>query len=226
MSRGWASMLAVLMLTLVGCSGEMSPSSSETKERSGAQAQHESGGQDQASGSEPDGGANGSGDGAADEGGSDEKGDGHRERPTYEDRDSPGKPDKQGRQEKVFARIPGSSDDRCVVVGNRRDVRSGGFVAGPFDTARKTFGKGEPGRPAGTIRVYWVPLHSEPMPGLTVTAELLGTNVRHTFTQDAVADADQWRFYDTALKLQRPGRWRLTGESGEDRGCFEVRIAR
>ena len=133
---------------------------------------------------------------------------------------APGLPDAKGRQSVVFTRLPGNTSGVCLPVAGRRDVRSGGFVTGPFDDARKSYGKVRPGFTRDQVRLYFVPLHSKPMNGVTVTATSGSTTV--TKTQKTVADAEQWKFYDVILTLPKGGSWTIRAEAGQDSGCFRA----
>ena len=135
-----------------------------------------------------------------------------------DDNGAPGKPDAKGRQTDVFERVPGKKSGACVAVGGERDVKSGGFLGGPFDDARKSYGKKREGMKRNQVRLYWVPQHSEPMKGVTVTATSGGKTVK--VTQRNVADAEQWKFYDTNITLPNGGSWRFQVSSGVDQGCF------
>lgn len=135
-------------------------------------------------------------------------------------RGAPGLPDAKGRQSVVFTRLPGNTSGACLPVAGRRDVRSGGFVTGPFDDARKSYGKARPGFTRNQVRLYFVPLHSKPMNGVTVTATSGSTTV--TKTQKTVADAEQWKFYDVILTLPKGGSWTIRAEAGQDSGCFRA----
>lgn len=135
-------------------------------------------------------------------------------------RGAPGLPDAQGRQSVVFTRLPGNTSGTCLSVAGRRDVRSGGFVTGPFDDARKSFGKVRPGFTRNQVRLYFVPLHSKPMNGVTVTATSGSTTVSKT--QKIVADAEQWKFYDVILTLPKGGSWTIRARAGQDSGCFRA----
>lgn len=137
-------------------------------------------------------------------------------------RGAPGRPTKDGRQRDVFNRLPGTAAGGCLAVGTRRDVRSGGIVGGAFDEARSQFGTGEPGRPKGKVRLYWIPMHTDPMPGVTIKATHQASGQTTTERQTRVADTDQWKFYDTMITVDEPGLWRFVVTSGTDRGCFEV----
>jgi hypothetical protein len=135
-----------------------------------------------------------------------------------DDNGAPGTPDAKGRQTVVFQRLPGNTSGACVVVGGRRDVKSGGFVGGSFDDARKSYGKVRPGLNRKEVRLHWVPQHTKPMGGVTVVATSGNKSVR--VTQRSVADAEQWKFYDTVVKLPSRGTWRFKVSSGPDHGCF------
>jgi hypothetical protein len=128
-------------------------------------------------------------------------------------------------QSGVLARLPGSDSGQCVSVGDRRDVRSGGIAAGPFDTAREGYGTSiQPGLSRRTVRLYWIPEHSESMPGLTVRMQRLQPDPgsAQTIRQQDWADADQWRFYDTNLEFPSAGTYRLRVTAGQDSGCFDL----
>jgi hypothetical protein len=142
--------------------------------------------------------------------------------PGVNDNGAPGKVGKKGVQSAVFVRVPGSSAQSCVTVGSLRDVRSGGFVAGPFDDARRSYGKKKPGATLKQVRLYWVPRHSKPMSGVTVVASSGGQRV--TVRQKQVADAEQWSFYDTLISLPHKGTWTFRATSGSDRGCFVAKF--
>jgi hypothetical protein len=127
----------------------------------------------------------------------------------------------------VLSRIPGDAAGGCVAVGDRRDVRSGGIVAGPFDTAREGYGtRIQPGLSRRTVRLYWIPEHSASMPGLTLQMRRLqpDAGAGQTIRKQDWADADQWRFYDTNLEFPSGGTWRLRASAGRDSGCFDVTI--
>src|ERR1700712_4681683 len=140
--------------------------------------------------------------------------------PMNNDKGAPGTPDTQGRQTVVFERLPGNTSGACIVVGGRRDVRSGGFVGGSFDDARKSYGKVRPGLNRKQVRLHWVPQHTKPMGGVPVVATSGNKSVR--VIQRSVADAEQWKFYDTLVKLPSRGTWRFKVSSGPDHGCFVV----
>ena len=128
-------------------------------------------------------------------------------------------------QSGVLARLPGSDSGQCVSVGDRRDVRSGGIAAGPFDTARQGYGTSiQPGLSRRTVRLYWIPEHSASMPGLTVRMQRLQPDPgsAQTIRQQDWADADQWRFYDTNLEFPSAGTYRLRVTAGQDSGCFDL----
>ncbi len=134
------------------------------------------------------------------------------------DHGAPGAVDAQGRQTALFENLPGNTTGACENVGGERDVKSGGFVGGAFDDARKSYGKVRQGMGRKEVRLYWMPLHAKPMGGVTVTATSGGKSVR--VTQRVVADLEQWKFYDTNITLPQGGSWRFQVSSGADRGCF------
>lgn len=122
------------------------------------------------------------------------------------------------RQTDVLERLPGSPGSGCVAVGSARDVRSGGFAAGPFDTASSEV-RGK----ASTFRLYFIPEHSKTMPGVVVSGRNTQTGATFERRQRDVADAEQFRFYDLQLPASS-GTWRITATAGPDAGCWTVAL--
>lgn len=197
-----ATLVAALTLTACGTRTGGAASSPESPEAPESSASAESPGSDSATGT-----ANTS---------PSQAGGGAANRRAPEDQG----PDAAGRQTIVFDRVPGSKRASCVQVGDQRDVQSGGFVAGAWDEARKGYGEPGPGRSARQVRVYWVPMHTKPMPGLKVVATRAGDGERVTVRQKRVADADRWQFYDTVFTLPSGGTWTFRASAGQDAGCF------
>lgn len=133
-------------------------------------------------------------------------------------------PTHTGKQVAVLSRVPGSASTGCVDVGSWRDARSGGLLAGPFDTVRASYGHKQPGMSARKVRLYFVPMHARTMPGVTLTFTNLATGDRVTTRQKLVGDAEQWKFYDTTTVLDHGGTWRVRAVAGADRGCFVFTI--
>ncbi|WP_205471499.1 hypothetical protein [Nocardioides sp. SYSU D00038] len=123
-----------------------------------------------------------------------------------------------GEQTDVLEALEGDARPGCVPVRAARDVRSGGFGAGPFDDLRRTF------RPGRAARLYLVPQHSEEMPGVVLTARHTGSGATVEVAEDHVSDADQFLFYDVELRLPRAGTWELRAAAGPDRGCWRVTL--
>lgn len=138
------------------------------------------------------------------------------------DRGAPGVPDEGGGQSTVLERVEGNAKGGCVDVSELRDARSGGFMAGPFDEARSGWGTAREGFKRDELRLYFVPQRTEPMPGVTVTATN-GDEVVEV-TQDNVADAEQWKFYDVRLRLPDDGTWTVKATAGRDKGCFTLSL--
>jgi hypothetical protein len=136
------------------------------------------------------------------------------------DADENAQPTKSGQQTAVLGRVAGKTSSTCVSVGSGRDLRSGGFLGGPFDTARAQYGHAQPGQSKRTVRLYFVPLHAGTMPGVTLKFTNLQTGRTVTTRQKQVADAEQWKFYDTTTVLKSGGTWRVRAVAGSDKGCF------
>jgi hypothetical protein len=140
------------------------------------------------------------------------------------DADENAQPTKTGEQTAVIRRVPGKSTTQCVDVGSQRDVRAGGFVAGAFDDARKAYGHTQPGHSKRTVRLYFVPLHAEKMPGLKLKFTHVSSGTTVTTRQKQVADAEQWKFYDTYTVLEQGGTWRVKASAGPDKGCLIFKL--
>lgn len=198
----------VLTVGLGGCSSEPNPASSVTTPGpTGAAAPTPSGTRQQASSG--DAGPTGA----------------TSERPTAVT-PSPAKPKEKGIQEAVLTPSDGDPTGACVNVGDSRDLRSGGILGGPFDTARATWGTKQPGTAITNVRLYWVPLHAKTMPGVKVVAvhQSSGTTVR--VSQDSSGQAADWSYYDTNLQLPKAGTWQLKVSAGVDTGCFVLRLGK
>jgi hypothetical protein len=121
-----------------------------------------------------------------------------------------------------FRGAAGSSSDRCVLVGHHRDVRSGGFLAGPFGIDEQGFAAAY--RQAGRrteVKIYWMPLHVAHMPELTVQEiHLPDRTVAPLTRQPYVAAAGGHLFYPSAIPIPEPGTWELVAKAGPNTGCF------
>lgn len=223
MRRTTALLAALLLMVTAACGGdgdEDAPSGTDSPSAAGSDdgngAGGGTGGRDDGAGDngEPDGGDGASGSTA---------GEGENLSPEEQaarDRGAPGLPDASGRQTDVLTRVPGNARGTCEAVGSERDVRSGGFMAGPFDEVRRTWNTEREGFGRREVRLYFVPKNAKNMPGVVVTARSGGETVR--VKQTNVADAEQWRYYEIRLKLPRPGEWTIRAAAGPDAGCFRV----
>ena len=138
--------------------------------------------------------------------------------------DGPAMPEPGPRQQQteVLDDLDGTAEQSCVDVAGLRDVRSGGFAAGPFDTVREQFedeyGEGR------QVRLYLVPQHAAEMDGVVVTAVEQASGAELEVSQDQVADAEEFLFYDVQIDLPRAGTWRVRATAGRDRGCWVVKL--
>jgi len=125
-------------------------------------------------------------------------------------------------QTAAFRGLPGSSTDRCVDVGQRGNVRSGGFVAGNFRFDEQNFAAAyNQNRQRTQVKIYWIPLQVDHMPALTVHAVLLPSRtVTRTIRQRQVAAAGREVFYPSGVPIPAPGTWELLAEAGSNQGCF------
>ncbi|MDN5766029.1 MAG: hypothetical protein L0H96_04500 [Humibacillus sp.] len=140
------------------------------------------------------------------------------------DTDASARPREGGLQDAVLSRTEGDPTGACVKVGVRRDLRSGGILGGPFDTARADWSNNQPDTATTSLRLYWVPLHAEKMPGVDVTAVHAKSGTTVKVFKDSAAEAAEWSYYDTNIRLPKAGTWRLNVSAGPDKGCFEVSL--
>lgn len=140
------------------------------------------------------------------------------------DADGSDRPKENGLQDAVLSRNEGDPTGACVKVGARRDLRSGGILGGPFDTARAEWGNNQPDTATTSLRLYWVPLHAEKMPGVHVTAVHAKSGTTVKVFKDSAAEAAEWSYYDTNIRLPKAGTWRLNVSAGPDQGCFELSL--
>jgi hypothetical protein len=124
----------------------------------------------------------------------------------------------------AFRGMPGSVAYRCVRVGSRRDVRSGGFLAGNFGAGEQLFAAAyQESQRHSEVKIYWIPLQVDRMSELAVQATLLGgQRVTRTYHQNQVGTAGGVVFYPSGVPIPVPGTWKLVAAAGPNRGCFIV----
>lgn len=130
----------------------------------------------------------------------------------------------------AFQDAPGTGARNCVDVERQRPisaqdgVRSGEFLAGPFVIYADMWRQD----PEHASKLWWIPLHTGKMPGLTVRAVLLDDpTVQRVFTAAIVGYSDRGgeAFYPSEVVLPVAGRWMLVATAGPDWGCFIVTLA-
>jgi hypothetical protein len=124
----------------------------------------------------------------------------------------------------AFRRVPGYSSYRCVRVGHAGDVRSASFVAGNFGADEQGFAAGYQQNGRRTkVKIYWVPLHVDHMPELTVQLTLLpARTTTRKVRQGQVAAQPGEVFYPSGIPIPVPGTWELVAKAGRNEGCFIV----
>ena len=124
----------------------------------------------------------------------------------------------------AFHGMPGSPVDRCVRVGNHRDVRSGGFLAGNFGADEQGFAAAyQQTRRHTAEKIYWIPLHVGRMSQLAVQVTLLpGRALTRTYHQTQTATGGGHVFYPSEVPIPVSGTWQLTAKAGPNEGCFIV----
>jgi hypothetical protein len=71
------------------------------------------------------------------------------------------------------------------------------------------------------VKIYWVPLHVDHMPELTVQATLLpGRTMTRTVRQGQIAAQPGEVFYPSGIPIPVPGTWELVAKAGRNEGCF------
>jgi hypothetical protein len=121
----------------------------------------------------------------------------------------------------AFRGTPGSPADQCVRVGDHRDVRSGGFVAGNFAADEQLFtAASQQAQRLRAAKIYWIPLHVAHMPELAVLATLLSGRTQTRAYQSQVAAGGGHVFYPTVVPIPVPGTWKLVAKAGPNAGCL------
>lgn len=132
-----------------------------------------------------------------------------------------------GSQADVVAKLPGSASQSCVVAGTRNQVRAGNIAVGSIADARSQFHQQYATSQAPSVVLTVIPLHSNTMPGLTISMRQLGgAGLTRTVTSHDVESADVWRYYAVSMLVPAAGSWRLTVHAGEDSGCVDVTFSR
>jgi hypothetical protein len=71
------------------------------------------------------------------------------------------------------------------------------------------------------VKIYWVPLHVDHMPVLTVHATLLpGRTMTRRVRQGQVAANPGVVFYPSGIPIPLPGTWEFVAKAGRNQGCF------
>jgi hypothetical protein len=99
-------------------------------------------------------------------------------------------------------------------------LRSGEFVAGSFATYIEEWR-----RDPGFGKLWWFPLHTREMPGLTIRAILLDDpDVTRVYSAPYPAFNSTGTFYPSSVVLPVVGRWMLIATAGPDWGCFVLQL--
>ena len=71
------------------------------------------------------------------------------------------------------------------------------------------------------VKIYWIPLHVDHMPELTVHATLLpARTTTRTVRQGQTAANPGVVFYPSGIPIPAPGTWELVAKAGRNKGCF------
>jgi hypothetical protein len=117
---------------------------------------------------------------------------------------------------------PGTDQRACANVAAHTDVRSASFIVGNFNAYRHEWNG-----TLDTSKLYYVPLHPEGQPPLSVSAQSLDNPTEvpallaaYNLAWGATGDF----FYATGTVLPHRGRWRLTATAGPNWGCFDLTL--
>lgn len=120
------------------------------------------------------------------------------------------------------------TENRDGTTSRRLDATSGRIRAGNF---YELFGQGTPDTPGFEAKIYWVPDDTDY--AKTNALELVVENLSEpdpyseTITVGGdgnwAASGDQ-AFWVISVPFPQPGRWRLSAQTSEHRGCFEMTI--
>jgi hypothetical protein len=134
---------------------------------------------------------------------------------------TPGKqPPLQANQTSVLNSLPGSSSQSCGNVGNHTDLRAGAVAAGDFRTARHDFRAGYGKTESVQLNMYVIPQHARHMHKVRATIQPVGGGQAQTVTSTSVEQADTSRYFAVQIPMSRPGTYKFTFVTGQDRGCF------
>jgi hypothetical protein len=138
---------------------------------------------------------------------------------------TPGKvPAEQPNQASVLASLPGRKSSSCAVVRGARDVRAGSVAAGNFQSVRQYFRSNYGKTETTEIPMYVIPQHAGHLSRMTARIAALGEGTSRTLSSKSVEAADAYRYFAVQLPIARPGKYRLTFVSGQDRGCFLISL--
>ena len=130
-------------------------------------------------------------------------------------------PDSQG---KVLNDMPGPTKSKCVVVGDRSDVRSGSLAMGNFANARKAFRAAKNVYEAPPSSFYVIP-KSVNGTRVVVTAKNVSGKVDPvTVKSTQVEEAAQWKYFPVELQLTASGTWQFEVEVNKTHGCFVAKF--
>jgi hypothetical protein len=134
---------------------------------------------------------------------------------------TPGKqPPPRANQSSVLNSLPGSSSQACGNVGSHTDLRAGSVAAGNFQTAQHEFRAGYGKSESVQLNMYVIPQHAQHMHKVRATIQPVGGGQGQTVTSTSVEQADTSRYFAIQIPMSRPGNYKFTFVTGQDRGCF------
>ena len=119
--------------------------------------------------------------------------------------------------DKTHAEAAGAGERRCIDVEKHASVRSGEFVAGPFQEYIVMAGTGK-------RKLWWAPRrHSAAMPPLQLRATKLDApDVSVDWTLPSIVHNQNGYFFNTLILFPENGKWLVVARSGDNWGCFLI----
>jgi hypothetical protein len=134
---------------------------------------------------------------------------------------TPGKqPPLQANQSSVLNALPGNSSHSCGKVGNHTALRAGSMAAGDFQSAQHDFRAGYGKSESVQLNMYVIPQHARHLHKVRATIQPVGGGQARRVTSTSVEQADTSRYFAVQIPLSRPGTYKFTFVTGQDRGCF------
>ncbi len=127
-------------------------------------------------------------------------------------------------QTKVLNALPGSARGGCVTVGKEATVRSGAVAMGDFKVARSNFKKTNGAYDAQELNFFVIPKARKLTRAKVTFTPVSGKGKTVTVATRQHEDAAQWQYYPIHVSITSPGTYRLNVTSGNQHGCFMLKL--